>query len=75
MCPNALKTAMGYRGVSQSKLCKELIGVSQSNLSNFLKGKFKALSDDKLKLIMEYLQFPYEFLFKDIKDVKFFIKK
>ena len=62
--PDALKVAMGYRGITQSKLCKEVKGISQPNLSKFLNGYFGCLSEEKLKIIMEYLEFPFEFLYK-----------
>lgn len=68
--PFALKTVMGYRGFSQSKLCKEVEGLSQPNLSRFLKGHINSLSIDKLKEIMSFLYWPFDFLFKDIKPVK-----
>lgn len=71
--PFALETAMGYRSYSQSKLCKEIEGLSQPNLSKFLKGRIGILSIDKLKEIMILLEFPFEFLYKDIKPVKYFI--
>lgn len=67
----SLVTAMGYRGVSQSKLCKNIKGLSQPNLSKFIKGNRNVLSNHKLKEIMIYLDFPFDFLYKDIKKVKF----
>jgi len=69
--PIALKTAMGYRGITQSKLCKNIKGLSQPNLSKFLKGYYGCLSEDKLKDIMTFLNWPFEFLFKDIKEIKY----
>lgn len=42
---DALKIAMGYRGVYQSKLCKNIKGLSQPNLSKFLKGYFGCISE------------------------------
>lgn len=68
--PFALQTVMGYRGFSQSKLCKEVSGLSQPNLSRFLKGYINSLSIEKLKEIMLYLDWPFDFLYKDIKPVK-----
>jgi len=67
--PDALKFAMGYRGITQSKLCKNVNGISQPNLSKFLKGYFGCLSEEKLKIIMLYLDFPFDFLYK-YKDIK-----
>lgn len=72
MNPFALETAMGYRNISQTKLCKEIEGLSQPNLSKFLKGYFAVISEDKLKAIMQFLDFPFDFLYKDIKSIKFF---
>lgn len=72
--PVALKIAMGYRGISQIKLCKDIKGLSQPNLSKFLKGYFRCVSEEKLKKIMKYLDFPFEFLFK-YKDNISFINK
>lgn len=67
--PDALKLAMQYRGITQSKLCKEVKGISQPNLSKFLKGYFGCLSEEKLKLIMVYLNFPFDFIYK-YKEIK-----
>lgn len=69
--PIALKTAMGYRGISQIKLCKNIRGLSQPNLSKFLKGYYGCLSEDKLKDIMTFLNWPFEFLSTDIKEIKY----
>lgn len=71
--PLALKTAMGYRGFTQSKLSKEVEGLSQPNLSKFLNGNIHYLSISVLKDIMCYLNFPFDFLYKDIKPVKYFL--
>lgn len=68
--PNQLKIAMNYRGYNQVKLAKNFKGISQSALSLFLKGERNRISLDKLKLIMEFLDFPMEFLYKNIKPVK-----
>lgn len=68
--PSALKVAIGYRGISQTKLCKNVKGLSQSNLSKFLNGYYGCLSEEKLKQIMEYLEFPFEFLYKEFKPFK-----
>lgn len=60
--PKALKLAMGYRGISQTKLCKDIKGLSQPNLSKFLNGYHGCLSENKLKEIMIYLEWPFDFL-------------
>ena len=67
---SALEFAMGYRGVTQSKLCKDIQGLSQPNLSKFLKGAFGCISECKLKEVMIYLNFPFEFIYKNF-DNKF----
>lgn len=69
--PEALKIAMGYRGITQSKLSKEIKGLSQSNISKFLKGYFGCISEDKLKEVMKYLDFPFEFLYKYKNNITF----
>jgi predicted XRE-type DNA-binding protein len=69
--PFALKTAMDYRGITQSKLCKNVKGLSQSSVSKFLNGYFNSISESKLIEIMDFLQFPFNFLYKDIKKVNF----
>jgi len=68
--PSALKVAMGYRGITQTELCKNINGLSQPNLSKFLKGYYGCLSDEKLKEIMEYLKFPFEFLYNDFPPLQ-----
>lgn len=68
--PSALKVVMGYRGVSQTKLCKDIKGLSQPNLSRFLSGFWGCISEDKLKEIMIYLNFPYEFLYREFRPLK-----
>lgn len=69
--PSSLELAMGYRGCSQTKLCKNIKGISQPNLSKFLKGYFGCISESKLKEIMDYLEFPFEFLYKELKPIKY----
>lgn len=64
-----LKMARGYRGYSQSELVKQIQGVSQSNLSKFEKG-FNTISDEKLKVIMQFLDWPFEWL--DVKHPECF---
>lgn len=66
--PKCLKLAMGYRGISQTKLCKNINGLSQPNLSKFLKGYVNVISDEKLKEIMKYLNWPFDFLY--VKSIK-----
>ena len=58
-----LKLAREYRGYTQRKLCKEVEGLSQSNLSNF-EGGLKTISQDTLFKVMEVLNFPIEWLDK-----------
>jgi len=68
--PYALQTVMGYRGYNQTKLCKNIKGLYQPNLSKFLKGCLGAVSISQLKEIMEFLDWPFDFLYKDIKPIK-----
>jgi len=67
--PSALRVAMGYRGINQTELCKNVKGVSQSNLSKYLKGYYGCLSESKLKEIMIFLEFPFEFLYNEFKPL------
>ena len=57
-----LTFARSYRQLSQAKLCEEVKGLSQSNLSKFENGFNDKISDVKLKEIMEYLNFPFDWL-------------
>jgi predicted XRE-type DNA-binding protein len=66
--PKALKLAMGYRGISQTKLCKNINGLSQPNLSRFLNGYIHVISKEKLQEIMIYLDWPFDFL--RVKSIK-----
>lgn len=65
-----LKFAREYRGLSQVELSKEIKGLSQSNLSRFEKGLIGISEDVKIK-IMEFLDFPFDFLNIRIHDVQF----
>lgn len=69
--PSALIVAMNYRGISQTELCKNIKGLSQPNLSKFLKGYFGCVSNEKLKEIMEFLNFPFEFLYNEFKQLNY----
>jgi transcriptional regulator with XRE-family HTH domain len=68
--PYALTVARTYRGYSKNLLSKAIKGLSQYRLSKFENGSLGSLSIDELKQIMEYLEFPFEFLYKDIKPIK-----
>lgn len=57
-----LKFAREYRGYSQSKLCGEIKGLSQSNLSKYEKGFEGMLKDNKIAEIMIFLDFPLNWL-------------
>lgn len=57
-----LVLARRYRQLSQSKLCEEINGLSQSNLSKFEKGFEGKISDSKLKEVMKYLNWPFDWL-------------
>ena len=56
-----LKFVREYRQVTQQELCKQITGLSQSNLSRFEKGLVQ-ISEDKKQEIMKYLEWPFEFL-------------
>lgn len=58
-----LKFAREYRGYSQTKLCKEIEGLSQPNLSRFEKGFEEKISMDKLKEVMLLLEWPFNWLY------------
>ena len=57
-----LKFAREYRKYTQSHLCKDVKGLSQSNLSKYEKGFEGMLRDDKIAEIMQLLNFPLQFL-------------
>lgn len=65
---NQLTFARQYRGFTQTELAKQIPGLSQSNLSSFEKG-LGSLSDDVIKKIMIFLNFPMEFLEERISNV------
>ena len=67
--PYALTVARNYRGYNQTRLCKAITGLTQSRLSKFENGRIGELTITQLKEIMEFLEFPFEFLYKDIKEV------
>lgn len=56
-----LRISREYRGFSQIELCAKVKGVSQPNLSKFEKG-YGGISNDKLKEIMEVLNWNHEWL-------------
>lgn len=62
-----LTFAREYRGYSQTELSSKIVGLSQSNLSKFEKG-LNTISDDLLSKIISYLDFPFEFLCKNISN-------
>ena len=57
-----LKFAREYRKYTQTSLCREVKGLSQSNLSKYEKGFDGVLKDDKINEIMKLLNFPLQFL-------------
>lgn len=69
--PYALQTVMGYRGYTQSKLCKNIKGLYQPNLSKFLSGSLGSVSISQLNEIMDFLEWPFDFLYKDIKPINY----
>ena len=62
-----LTFAREYRGYSQTDLASSIEGLSQSNLSKFEKG-FNTLSEDLIHKTMKFLNFPMEFLSKNISN-------
>jgi len=67
--PFALETAMHYRGVSIGKLCKDM-NISKFDLLDFFKGYYAVIPEQKLREVMKYLDFPFEFLHSNIKPIK-----
>ena len=59
--------AREYRGYSQSDLASKIKGLYQPNLSKYEKG-FDTLSDDMILEIIDYLNFPKEWLFENISN-------
>ncbi|AEH02716.1 ImmA/IrrE family metallo-endopeptidase [Lacinutrix sp. 5H-3-7-4] len=62
-----LTFAREYRGYSQTDLSSMIDGLSQPNLSKFEKG-LSTLSDELLLKIVSFLDFPFEFLSKNISN-------
>src|SRR5690625_7565292 len=62
-----LTFAREYRGYSQTDLSSMIDGLSQPNLSKFEKG-LSTLSDELLSKIMSFLDFPFDFLSKNISN-------
>lgn len=60
--------AREFRGLSQSELAKRIPGLSQPNLSKFEKG-FNVLSDEIIYQIIQYLDFPADWLEKKISNI------
>lgn len=65
---NQLTFAREYRGYSQSQLAKEIVGLSQPNLSKFEKG-IDVLSEEVKNRIASKLNFPIDFFEKRISIV------
>lgn len=65
---NQLTFAREYRGYSQSQLAKEVVGLSQPNLSKFEKG-IDVLSEEVKNRIASTLNFPIDFFEKRISIV------
>jgi len=62
-----LTFAREYRGYSQTDLSSKIEGLSQPNLSKYEKG-LSTLSDELLFKIVSFLDFPFEFLSKNISN-------
>ena len=59
-----LRLARGYRGYNQRELAENIKGLSQANLSKFEHGFKGQISDEKLKEVMSFLNWPVEWLDK-----------
>lgn len=59
--------ARDYRGYSQSELATKINGLSQPNLSKHEKG-FDVLSNEMVLKVIEYLNFPKEWLFENVSN-------
>lgn len=57
-----LKFVRQYRGYSQQELTEKIPGLSQSNLSRFERGFHGMIADDLLTEIMNFLNWPVEWL-------------
>ncbi|OCB77972.1 helix-turn-helix domain-containing protein [Flavobacterium crassostreae] len=60
--------AREYRGLTQSELAKNIVGLSQSNLSKYEKG-FGLLSDEMVLKIIDFLGFPESWLDHNISNL------
>lgn len=69
--PGNLKIARQYRGLTQLGLCRKVPMLKQSDLAIFENGGYARIPEKLLIEIMETLDFPYEFLKKEVKDVKY----
>lgn len=66
----ALETVMNYRGISSRKISRNLKNISESDINKFLKGNKRFLSNEDLQEIMKFLDWPFNFLYKEIKPIK-----
>lgn len=62
-----LTFAREFRGYSQSELAASINGLSQPNLSKYEKG-FNTLSDEMVLKTIEFLKFPKEWLYQEVKN-------
>jgi len=63
-----LTFAREYRGYSQSELASSISGLSQPNLSKYEKG-FNTLSDEMVEKVIEFLNFPKDWLYLNISNL------
>jgi len=66
----ALETVMNYRGISSRNISRNLKNISESDINKFLKGNKRFLSYEDLQEIMKFLDWPFNFLYKEIKPIK-----
>lgn len=57
-----LKLAREYRGYAQIQLADKISGLTHGQLSKFEKGFENTISDEKLREIMGFLNWPFEWL-------------
>lgn len=66
-----IKFVRQYRGITQTGLCKKVKGLPQANLSKLEAGYINVVSDEKIKEIMIFFNWPLEFLDRKYSDFDF----
>ena len=65
-----LKFSREYREITQSSLCRNIKGLSKSNLDKFEKG-FDSISDEMIERIMRFLEWPVQWIDKEPIKIDF----